>query len=100
MQRRVHWMLIPLLLMTPAAAPCQSNPRAAYRTTSPHAAAPRNQVVYTNLHYGFSISLPRSWKGYSVLERNWGGSVNNDADKEEDGTLLLIRHPSWTEVNP
>jgi hypothetical protein len=61
-------------------------------------------VVYKNKKYGFRFSLPSSWKGYSIVVSQWGGSVYQDQDagptKSIVGPLLTIRHPLWTETHP
>jgi hypothetical protein len=74
----------------------KSLPQAA---TQPQAA---KSVVYKNKRYGFAFSLPGSWKGYSILPRQWSGTPINDASgvKEECGPILIIRHPLWTEAEP
>lgn len=70
------------------------------------AAKPRaaKSVVYKNKKYGFSFSLPGSWKGYSIRTRNWGGgpydSHQTGPGKLDDGPTIWIRHPLSTEANP
>jgi hypothetical protein len=58
-------------------------------------------VEYKNDAYGFSITLPASWQGYTIVDQTWQGYLvanengqNNDPD--ETGPKLLIRHPLWT----
>jgi hypothetical protein len=53
-----------------------------------------NSIVYTNKKYRFRFSLPRSWKGYSIIVEEWRGS------SDRTGPEILIRHPLWTEANP
>lgn len=61
----------------------------------------RGPVVYENTKYGFDFYLPESWKGYSVLEQSWKGTIlDNAAAPGETGPELLIRHPDWTGANP
>jgi len=55
--------------------------------------------------YGFRITLPATWAGYSVIEEKWEGyrldaQGNVDEDNPETGPMVLIRHPKWTEENP
>ncbi len=62
-------------------------------------------VVYINKQYGFSFSLPKSWKGYSIVVGKWGGGTTSEDEqakttKLEGGPLISIRHPLWTEANP
>ncbi len=59
-----------------------------------------NTVVYLNRAYGFSFSLPQSWKGFRVLACRWSGANVGDHDREGTGPLLVIRHPLSTEENP
>jgi hypothetical protein len=56
------------------------------------------EIVYVNYEYGFTFTLPHSWKGFSVMECRWGGG---DGERETDqGPLIVIRHPLYTEDNP
>lgn len=56
---------------------------------------------YVNTQYGFSISLPDSWKGYTVVVDNWTGTnVDNPKVSSIQGPKLFIRHPLWTVDNP
>lgn len=65
-------------------------------------AQPKSAVVYTNKEYGFTFSLPDSWKGYSIVNGTWNGRpVDAQSSlKPETGPLLSIRHPLWTKENP
>jgi hypothetical protein len=59
--------------------------------------------LYTNTQYGFSFSLPESWKGYSIVNDKWEGlslESQNQGTVVETGPLLSIRHPEWTDQNP
>ena len=59
--------------------------------------------LYTNTQYGFSFSLPESWKGYSIINDKWEGlslESQNQGTVVETGPLLSIRHPEWTDQNP
>jgi hypothetical protein len=56
-------------------------------------------LEYKNTKYGFSFSLPASWRGYTILTDKWEGSdVKNGID--EHGPMISIRHPGWTKENP
>src|SRR4051812_6821812 len=59
---------------------------------------------YKNTQYGFKVSLPESWKGYTVVVDNWEGySLTNNGESQEiseTGPLLYVRHPGWTSNNP
>jgi hypothetical protein len=63
----------------------------------------RGTIEYRNTIYGFSFTLPESWKGYRVLWAEWEGSVLRDDGKvarDFRGPKLQIRHPKWSEENP
>jgi hypothetical protein len=57
-------------------------------------------IEYRNGQYGFSFSLPESWKGYSIVEDKWEGTALGGDVTVEQGPTILIRHPQWTLVNP
>jgi hypothetical protein len=54
-----------------------------------------NSVTYRNDQYGFTFSLPDSWKGYTVIENTWKGTPLNST-VAQSGPKLLIRNPKWT----
>jgi hypothetical protein len=61
-----------------------------------------SQIEYKNTEYGFAFSLPKSWEGYSIVNKNWEG---RSVDGENSSTIIngpeiLIRHPLWTSENP
>jgi len=56
-------------------------------------------IEYRNSQYGFSFSLPESWKGYSIVEDKWEGYDLGSVTVEQ-GPTILIRHPQWTSANP
>lgn len=63
----------------------------------------QNSNEYVNTQYGFSFSLPGSWKGYLVISSNWDGLAPEGESGEtivENGPLLSIRHPQWTSQSP
>ena len=55
--------------------------------------------MYQNTEYGFSFSLPESWRGYSVLADEWEGFTPGGSEAVERGPLISLRHPQWTEQN-
>ncbi|MEQ8175398.1 MAG: hypothetical protein ABRQ26_10075 [Syntrophomonadaceae bacterium] len=55
---------------------------------------------YINTQYGFSFSLPESWKGYSLVNDEWKGLAIGASTVVEKGPIILIRHPQWTAQNP
>lgn len=54
--------------------------------------------TYQNNQYGFSIALPDSWKGYTVLNSQWTGDKASDII--DHGSIITLRHPLWTTANP
>ena len=74
-------------------------------TSQKHQPAARQTrtIEYRNTTYGFSFTLPESWKGYRVQWSEWRGSVLRDdgsVAREYRGPELRIRHPKWTQENP
>ncbi len=59
-------------------------------------------IIYRNSRYGFSFSLPESWKGYSIVTDAWKGNTSGPGGDMPlaQGPLLSIRHPQWTAENP
>ncbi|HUB31169.1 MAG TPA: hypothetical protein VL967_15795 [Terracidiphilus sp.] len=57
-------------------------------------------LVYRNPEYGFSFSLPASWRGYGVLAYRWRGVDAGHHEEETGGPLLVIRHPLYTDNDP
>jgi hypothetical protein len=59
-------------------------------------------IEYHNTEYGFSLTLPTSWTGYTILTEQWQGLVAAPEGEavEEKGLLISIRHPLWTSANP
>ena len=61
-------------------------------------------VEYKNTEYGFSVSLPESWRGYSVALGSWrGDSLNIKGEIQlgtQNGPTISVRHPKWTNENP
>lgn len=55
-------------------------------------------VQYKNTQYGFSMTLPDSWKDFTVIEDEWEG-YKPDAKVgqiiTETGPLVSLRHPDW-----
>lgn len=67
--------------------------------------APITLVEYRNAQYGFTFSLPETWKGFSIITDKWEGY---DLTKQypqgqvitEQGPMISIRHPQWTAQVP
>ena len=69
------------------------------RTCDAQTAAP---VIYSNKQYGFSFTLPASWKGYTILTTTWSGAPSSDwtGTPPDQGPALTIRNPQWTQAGP
>jgi hypothetical protein len=63
---------------------------------------PTTGIEYRNPEFGFTFSLPASWKGYSTLNDKWLGYAFNGQTEVtiEQGPMISIRHPQWTPENP
>jgi hypothetical protein len=55
--------------------------------------------LYENAEFGFTFTLPKSWEGYQIVADSWEG-ISPDQKQMENGKILLIRHPEWTEAKP
>lgn len=58
-----------------------------------------NSVIYKNTQYGFTFTLPESWKDYKIITDEWKGlslADTNEGEVAETGPLVSIRHPQWT----
>ncbi len=59
-------------------------------------------VEYRNNSYGFSLTLPGNWKGYSVTNGKWQGNSTDSQSGDKpftDGPLISIHNPKWTGLN-
>lgn len=56
-------------------------------------------IVYENTEYGFTFALPASWGDYQIVTDSWEG-VTPDQQPVENGPILSIRHPEWSEEKP
>jgi hypothetical protein len=63
---------------------------------------PASSIEYKNDQYGFTFSLPISWKDYSIVESLWQGRTpgENGNVVSEKGPIISIRHPLWTKQKP
>jgi hypothetical protein len=66
---------------------------------------PAKSLEYRNTDYGFTFSLPESWKGYSIVMQRWEGFPNHtkgvaSGDAPVYGPEILITHPLWTVEHP
>jgi hypothetical protein len=57
-------------------------------------------IIYENTEYGFTFTLPKSWADYQIVSDTWEGISTNQNEIIENGQILLIRHPEWTEEKP
>ena len=62
-------------------------------------------IEYKNDQYGFTFSLPASWKGYSIITEKWEGfDLIQQSPKgqviSEQGPEILIRNSKWTSQAP
>lgn len=58
-----------------------------------------SSAVYNNTQYGFTFSLPESWKDYKIITEEWEGlslADSNEGEVVETGSIISIRHPKWT----
>jgi len=68
---------------------------------SPAPIQPETSIKYTNAQYGFDLSLPISWSGYSIVTTGWEGNmIDNKTNQSVSGPEFLVRHPLWTSENP
>lgn len=55
---------------------------------------------YHDSKSGFTFYLPDSWRGYSVLHKQWEGqtyvSANDTTITMARGPVIVLRHPDWT----
>lgn len=68
-------------------------------STTPSSSSGANSAMYNDGIYGFSVSLPVSWRGFSVVNSMWQGLAIGDASGEKvvaTGPKISIRHPKWT----
>jgi hypothetical protein len=93
-------LMVPVQLMaglqqsdTPTA---QTSPQSTQHPTPKPAAQPPKSVKYVNTKYGFTFSLPRTWKGFKIVEDTWDGGDNNGPH----GYEVLERGPAITILNP
>lgn len=52
-------------------------------------------IVYRNTDYGFTFSLPSTWKGYSIVNGTWNGTALTNITAPS-GPKIIIRNPKWT----
>ena len=61
-------------------------------------------IRYHNAKYGFTIFLPASWKGYSVLMQQWESNLSSPDYQTvvgmERGPVMVLRNPQWKASEP
>jgi hypothetical protein len=68
----------------------------AYKNTSPSEVKAPTDITYKNAGYGFELTLPVSWQGYSVENKTWNGTVIDTGEQKYSGTEVLINNPKNT----
>jgi hypothetical protein len=109
MRRRALTSIVVLAVLA-AVLPCRASASArqqphgsSARTASGSQTAQATSIEYKNPQYSFCFTLPKSWKGYSILTDQWKGYDNNGPHGEETvatGPMISIRHPQWTSADP
>jgi hypothetical protein len=86
-------------IAVPLAAPVSDR---AQQQSNPAANPAATSLEYVNKTYGFRFTLPKNWKGYSIIDSKWRGGILSgpNANQIETGPVLSIRHPLWTEKTP
>lgn len=71
---------------------------------APGTEAPESGInEYRSEEYGFIITLPESWRGYTVTIDRWSGYKPDDQLGEvpaADGPVVSIHNPRWTAETP
>lgn len=62
--------------------------------------ASSTSTTYNNQTFGFSFTLPDTWKGYTVVSNLWEGNPLTATTTKQTGTKLIIRNPKWTTALP
>lgn len=78
--------------------PAESSAEASAQTSAPSGA-----ITYQNTDYGFTFTLPGSWKNYTIITDKWEGLAAGESAGEktvQTGPQISIRHPGWTAEKP
>jgi hypothetical protein len=62
-----------------------------------------NAVEYRNEQYGFGMTVPSDWSGYSVVAGTWQGQTHDEQGETTatyTGPEIILRHPQWTAAAP
>ena len=97
-------VLVLILTMSITLFGCINGPKAPTPTApTPNSTEKTDSNIYTNDQYGFTFTLPDGWKEYSVVTAKWEGRAlggSQDGKIIEQGTVITLRHPQWTDKNP
>jgi len=71
-----------------------------YATLAP---AEQSGVQYRNEQYGLLVSLPESWRGYSVPSEQgetaaWHATEVSTGNEVASGPMVVLRNPQWTDA--
>ncbi|HQK63761.1 MAG TPA: hypothetical protein PLF16_01270 [Candidatus Staskawiczbacteria bacterium] len=55
-----------------------------------------NWKDYKNEEYGFSLTFPETWNGYSVEKQTWQGQLIGNTAKKYSGVQIVIKNPQTT----
>jgi hypothetical protein len=71
-------------------------------TTTP---APGTVALYKNVAYGFTVTLPHAWHGFTIVALTWDGYLDESSgggagQAPIHGPEILIRNPEWSEADP
>lgn len=71
--------------------------------TEPKTSNTSDALSYCNFEFGFEFFLPDTWQNYTIVQDQWRGYAlegPHSGEVTEQGPLLLIRHPLWSETKP
>lgn len=85
-----------------SSVPSAQSSAASSSVSSTAASSEQAGVVYHNTQYGFDLSLPDNWKGYTLVVGKWeGSSLEKDVSKViATGPMISVRNPAWTAKDP
>jgi hypothetical protein len=94
---------LPVNTPTPSPSPSSTSAGSVTTTvpggTTTTSTTPTTTLVYTNTDYGFRVTLPASWQGYSIVSGAWLGEKAGGPVVDR-GPTILIRHPAYTTAVP
>lgn len=53
-------------------------------------------ILYKNDEYGFEITLPQTWKEYSIEHQTWEGQAISGNKKIYSGVKIIVKNPQTT----